>query len=71
MRWEYKPKTIFDKVKKRFALFPVLVEDEWFWLETYYSYSEETYAGVAVVRFKSYQDAEEWCVKYEYENRSD
>ena len=71
MRWPYKHKTIFDKVKKRFALIPVVVEDEWVWLETYYSYSEEGYTGVMVVRFKNYQDANEWCSKYEYENRSD
>ena len=69
MRWEYKPKTIFGKIKKRFAFFPVIVKDEWFWLETYYSYSEEHYAGVAVIRFKSYQDAFDWCSEYEYGNR--
>lgn len=70
MRWEYKPKTIYDKVKKRFALFPTLVhinQDEfmWIWLESYYSYSEEQYSGPMVVRFLNYQDMDEWLTVYE------
>lgn len=60
MRWPYKPKTIFDKVKKRFALFPIIVQDEWVWLETYYSYSEEDYGGVSTIRFTEYRDIVDW-----------
>ena len=60
MRWEYKPKTIYDKVKKRFALFPVRIDDEWVWLETYYSFSWEDYSGPVVVRFNTSKEAVEW-----------
>ncbi len=54
MRWPYKPKTEFDKIKKRFALFPTIVEDNWVWFETYYSYSWEDYGGPNVKRFNTY-----------------
>lgn len=60
MRWEYKPKTEFDRIKKRFALFPVTVDNEWVWLETYYSYSWEDYGGPNVMRFNTYETAVEW-----------
>jgi hypothetical protein len=60
MRLEYKPKTIFDKIKKRFALIPIVVEDEWVWLEVYYSYTEEGYAGPETIRFNTYQAAADW-----------
>jgi hypothetical protein len=60
MRWEYKPKTIYDKIKKRFALFPVRVDNEWVWLETYYSYTEEGYAGPEAIRFNTYDAAVKW-----------
>ena len=65
MRWAYKPKTIFDKVKKKFALIPVVVEDEWVWLETYYSYSEEEYAGTITWRFPTYDAAVTWLKECE------
>ncbi len=65
MRWEYKPKTIFDKIKRRFALFPVVVNEEWIWLETYYAYSEETYDGTAVIRFNTHDEAVEWLKDYD------
>ena len=64
MRWEYKPKTIFDKVKRRFALFPVLINDEWVWLETYYSYTEENSASPLTIRFNTPQEATKWLKKY-------
>ena len=68
MRWEYKPKTVFDKVKKRFAFFPIVVGtdngDEWIWLESYYSYTEEGYAGPETIRFATYQGIDEWLRKY-------
>jgi hypothetical protein len=64
MRWEYKPKTKFDKIKKRFALFPVVINEEWVWLETYYSYTEEGYAGPDTIRFNTDREAAEWLQKY-------
>ena len=68
MRWEYKPKTVFDKVKKRFAFFPIVVGtdngDEWIWLESYYSYTEEGYAGPETIRFATYQGIDEWLREY-------
>lgn len=60
MRWEYKPKTLLDRVKRRFALFPVVVNSEWVWLETYYSYTEETYGGVATIRFNNLKEARDF-----------
>ena len=60
MRWEYKPKTSLDRVKKRFALFPVVVGDEWVWLETYYSFTIEGYAGPETTRFNTIKSAAEW-----------
>ena len=65
MRWEYKPKTIFNKIKRRFALFPVVVNEEWVWLEYYYAYSEETYGGTVVIRFNTYEEAVEWLKDYD------
>ena len=60
MRWSYKPKTIYDKVKKRFAIFPVRIDDEWVWLETYYSFSWEDYGGPVVIRFNTQKEAIKW-----------
>lgn len=60
MRWKCKHKTIFDKIKRKFALFPVTIDDEWVWLEYYYAYSEEDYAGTLIWRFHTYNDAAEW-----------
>ena len=37
MKWRAKQKTIYDDLKKKFALFPKRVDDEWVWLECYYS----------------------------------
>lgn len=67
MRWKYKPKTSIDKIKKRFALFPVVVEDEWVWLETYYSYTEEGYAGPETERRLTYEAMTTWLKQYEAE----
>ena len=64
MRWEYKPKTVFDKIKRRFAIFPVVVNDEWVWLEFYYSYSWEDYGGPNVIRFNTYEAAAKWLKEY-------
>ena len=60
MRWPYKPKTEFDRIKKRFALFPLRVDEEWTWLEIYYSFSWEDYGGPNVKRFHSHEEAVEW-----------
>ena len=65
MCWPYKPKTEFDRIKKRFALFPFIVADEWTWLETYYSYSWEDYCGPNVMRFHTYEAAAEWLKKWD------
>ena len=65
MRWKYKPKTEIDRIKKRFALFPVVVEDEWVWFETYYSYTIEGYAGPETSRFNTLQKAIEWLNNWE------
>jgi hypothetical protein len=60
MRWTYKPKTEFDRIKKRLALFPLKVEEEWTWLEIYYSFSWEDYGDTNVKRFHSRDAAIEW-----------
>lgn len=37
MKWKAKQKTIYDDLKKKFAFLPKRVDDEWVWLECYYS----------------------------------
>ena len=37
MRWKAKESSIYDDLKKKFAIFPKRVDDEWMWLECYYS----------------------------------
>lgn len=63
MRWTYRPKTIFDNIKRRFALFPVVIDKEWVWFEFYYSYTEEDYAGPSTIRFNTYGEAVDWLRK--------
>jgi hypothetical protein len=65
MRWTYKPKTDIDRIKKRFALFPVIVGNEWVWLETYYSYTIEGYAGPETSRFSTLEEAIDWLNNWE------
>lgn len=65
MRWPYKSKTVYDRIKRRFALFPVVIEDTWVWLEHYYSFSWEDYGGPNVVRFYTYESAKEWVRSWE------
>ena len=36
MRWTAKELSIYDSVKRKFAFFPIKVDDEWIWLESYY-----------------------------------
>ena len=65
MRWPYKPKTEIDRIKKRFAGIPFIVEDVWVWLETYYYYSWEDYGGPNVKRFNTYEDAVKWLNEWD------
>jgi hypothetical protein len=65
MRWPYKHKTIYDRLKRRFALIPRVVENEWVWLETYYSYTIEGYAGPETERFNTIQAAIDWVNSWE------
>ena len=37
MRWRAKESSIYDGLKKKFAFLPKRVDDEWVWLECYYS----------------------------------
>ena len=37
MTWKAKPESFYNDIKKKFALFPKRVDDEWVWLECYYS----------------------------------
>jgi hypothetical protein len=67
MRWEHKPKTILNRVKRRFALLPVVIENEWVWLEYYYSYTEEGYAGPETIRFNTFKEAFDWLKQYRLE----
>ena len=68
MRWEYKPKTIYDKIKKKFARVPVVINNEWVWLETYYSFSWEDYSGDNVMRFNTREEAVEWIKSWAEES---
>lgn len=65
MRWPYKKKTTYDRIKKRFAFFPVVVGNEWVWKETYYSFAWEDYGGGNVERFNTYEEAVEWVKSWE------
>lgn len=60
MRWTCKTKTVYDRIKKRFALIPRVIDNEWVWLETYYSFTWEDYSGPNVLRFNTYTEAEKW-----------
>ena len=65
MRWPYKKKTIYDRIKKKFAFFPVVVGNEWVWKETYYTFTWEDYVGSNVVRFNTYTEAEKWVKEWD------
>jgi hypothetical protein len=65
MRWPVKEKSPYDDIKRKFALFPTKVHDEWLWLEFYYEYTELTNCGwEAYVRFLTYEGACKWLDKY-------
>ena len=65
MRWPYKTRTMYDRIKKRFAIIPRVVDNEWVWLESYYTFSWEDYAGPNVVRFNTYEEATKWIDEWE------
>lgn len=65
MRWPYKTRTIYDRIKKRFALIPRVVDTDWVWLETYYAFSWEDYSGCNTVRFNTYDAAKKWLQEWE------
>ena len=69
MRWPYKKKTVYDRIKKRFALIPKRVESEWIWLEFYYAFYWEDYAGPQAIRFNTYTEAEKWVKSWAEEGR--
>lgn len=69
MRWQYKPKTVYDRIKKKFARLPVIIDNEWVWLETYYSFTLEDYAGPNVLRFNTYEEAVKWVKSWAEEGR--
>ena len=69
MRWSYKKKTVYDRIKKRFAFFPVVVGNDWVWAETYYSFTLEDYGGEMVSRFNTYEEAVEWVKSWAEEGR--
>ena len=60
MRWPYTQKTIYSRIKTRFAIIPVVIENEWVWLETYYKFSWEDYSGPNTMRFNTFKAAVEW-----------
>lgn len=69
MRWPYKKKTVYDRIKKRFAFFPVVINNEWVWKETYYSFTLEDYGGEMVTRFNTHEEAVEWVKSWAEEGR--
>ena len=65
MRWPYKTRTIYDRIKKRFALIQRVVDTDWVWLETYYAFSWEDYGGCNTVRFNTYDASKKWLQEWE------
>ena len=52
MHWKDKPRTILDKIKVKFALFPTKVNDEWVWLERYYALRAWNMLGCYEVEYR-------------------
>lgn len=69
MRWTYKPKTVYDRIKKKFAFIPKQIANEWVWLETYYAFYWEDYAGPQAIRFNTYTEAEKWVRSWAEDGR--
>lgn len=63
MRWRAKETSIYDIIKHKFALIPRLVNDEWFWLESYWEVRYFLPYGEVAKRFKTKEEAEGWVWK--------
>lgn len=65
MRWKAKQKTIYDNIKRKFAIIPRLVDDEWFWFESYWEirYFLPWPWREVINRFKTRKEAEGWVWK--------
>lgn len=64
MRWDAKKKTIYDDIRRKFAIIPRLVGGEWFWFESYWEICYSLPWGKFVNRFKTREEAEGWVWKY-------
>ena len=64
MKWYAKKKTIYDDIKRKFAIIPRLIDDEWFWFEPYWEIHYFLPWSEAVYRFKTQEEAEGWVWKY-------
>ena len=62
MTWKAKQKTIYDDIKRKFAIIPRLVDDEWFWFESYWEirYFLPWPWREVINRFKTREEAEVW-----------
>lgn len=67
MRWPARKKTIYDDIKRKFAIIPRLIDDEWFWFESYWEIRYFLPWGEVVNRFKTREEAEE-CVRKSYDD---
>lgn len=67
MKWPAKKKTIYDDIKRKFAIIPRLIDDEWFWFESYWEIRYFLPWGEVVNRFKTREEAEE-CVRKSYDD---
>ena len=70
MIWKAKQKTIYDNLKKKFALFPKRVDDEWVWLQCYYSLTVFNIFSCCMIeyRWKTREEAEYDIAKASSEN---
>ena len=64
MKWYARKKTIYDDIKRKFAIIPRLIDDEWFWFEPYWETRYFLPWGEVVNRFKTREEAEGWVWKY-------
>lgn len=62
MRWPIKPK---NPLKRRFAIIPVQIDDNWVWLEWYYVHTEMGPGGATMIaRFHTYEEGVRWLNDY-------
>ena len=64
MRWECKPKSCYNKIKKRFAFLPTVIDNKWVWLESYYAIFEDYGIAIADIKFLTYGAAKEFAEEY-------